>query len=306
MKQVEDKLVSIGLPVFNGGPRVRRAIDSLLNQSYKNFELIISDNASTDNTQEICQNYARQDERVKYFRHDHNLGMVPNFYHSVTGRATGSYFIWTSDDDWWHPNFIATLKAILDNHPECGIALGSLRLVYEDGEPFDEVRFEGLNNPIGMSHSKLFDGMLFKGRALRLFIYGLFRIEVIRKLMWRPVPLVVGPDKILMSEAALITYFYSVPETLIERTVHRQPETERWEGDDYNTALNSARAYRNALMAWCGRLLQSPNLSWQQKTFVLPWKIILLFWVYKKHLLRELWPSSFKLLRRSIKIFNGH
>ena len=91
-------LVSIGMPVYNGEPFVRQAIDSVLAQTYQNLEIIISDNASTDGTIEICQQYAAKDQRIKYFRNPVNFGVYANF-RRVMALATGEYFMWAAIDD---------------------------------------------------------------------------------------------------------------------------------------------------------------------------------------------------------------
>ena len=91
-------LVSIGIPVFNGEDFVRQALDALLAQTYDNLELIISDNASTDRTGEICQEYATRDPRIKYIRNPSNVGLYAN-YRRVVSLATGEYFMWAAVDD---------------------------------------------------------------------------------------------------------------------------------------------------------------------------------------------------------------
>jgi len=101
-------LVSIGMPTYNGSKYIRQALVSLINQSYRNFELIISDNASTDNTQIICKEYQRIDNRIKYIRQEKNVGPIKNF-NSVLKKARGEYFMWASDDDIWYENFIKIL-----------------------------------------------------------------------------------------------------------------------------------------------------------------------------------------------------
>jgi glycosyltransferase involved in cell wall biosynthesis len=92
--------VSIGLPVYNGELFLKTAIDSLLNQSYSNFELIISDNNSTDSTQRICQEYAKNDDRIRYIKQEKNIGPYPNFYF-VLSQSKGKYFMWAAADDFW-------------------------------------------------------------------------------------------------------------------------------------------------------------------------------------------------------------
>lgn len=98
-------LVSIGMPVYNSDSTIKAAIESILNQSLKDFELIISDNASTDRTSEICKQYASLDSRIRYFRQSENIGAAANFKY-VLDTATAKYFMWAAGDDTRTPNFI--------------------------------------------------------------------------------------------------------------------------------------------------------------------------------------------------------
>jgi glycosyltransferase involved in cell wall biosynthesis len=98
-------LVSMGMPVFNGGDSICKALDSLLSQTFTDFELLISDNASTDNTREICERYAQKDERIVYVRQLENKGIGPNFSY-VLKHARGEYFMWTAVDDIWDHGFL--------------------------------------------------------------------------------------------------------------------------------------------------------------------------------------------------------
>src|SRR3989338_4593898 len=101
-------LVSIGLPVFNGGEYLKVAVDALSDFIYSNFELIISDNASTDSTSEICKQYLKADKRVRYYRQSMNIGGIDNFNY-VLEKAQGEYFMWAAHDDRWHKDFIKHL-----------------------------------------------------------------------------------------------------------------------------------------------------------------------------------------------------
>src|SRR5688572_4039391 len=87
----EPPKVSIGMPIYNGEKYIRRALDSLLDQTLTDFELIISDNASTDETRRICLEYASKDERIRYYRNDVTIEAVPNF-NRVLNYASGQYF----------------------------------------------------------------------------------------------------------------------------------------------------------------------------------------------------------------------
>jgi len=104
-QEKQEKLVSIGMPTYNRGYWIREALDSLLSQTYKNFELIISDNASTDNTAEICKEYLKKDKRIKYIRQKEKIGAEENFSF-VLKESKGEYFMWASDDDIWDRKFV--------------------------------------------------------------------------------------------------------------------------------------------------------------------------------------------------------
>jgi glycosyltransferase involved in cell wall biosynthesis len=100
-----DPVVSIGMPVFNGSNSITRAIESLLNQTYTNFELIISDNCSTDNTWDILLKLSNKDDRIKLFHQSKNIGAYQNF-NFVLKKAKGDFFMWAAADDLWDHSFI--------------------------------------------------------------------------------------------------------------------------------------------------------------------------------------------------------
>jgi glycosyltransferase involved in cell wall biosynthesis len=108
-------LVSIGIPVYNGERSINQALDALRAQTYDNLELVISDNASTDSTGEICREYAAKDRRIKYFRNPVNVGLYENFRRVVT-LATGEFFMWAAADDLKPPTAVEhCVQAILGN-----------------------------------------------------------------------------------------------------------------------------------------------------------------------------------------------
>ncbi len=98
LSEIDAPLVTIGMPVYNGAKSIKKALDSLLNQTFTNFELIISDNASTDKTEEICKTYAAKDVRIKYIRQLENIGYVANFKYLLMD-VQGDYFMWAAADD---------------------------------------------------------------------------------------------------------------------------------------------------------------------------------------------------------------
>jgi glycosyltransferase involved in cell wall biosynthesis len=109
--------VSVGMPVFNGEQFIRYALDSLLEQSFSDFELIISDNASIDGTESICREYAARDARIRYVRQPTPLGAWPNF-EFVLSEARGKYFIWAACDDTRSSDFIELNFRFLSENPE--------------------------------------------------------------------------------------------------------------------------------------------------------------------------------------------
>ena len=112
--------VSIGLFVFNSETSIKNALNSLLSQTYTNFELIISDNASTDSTPEICKEYLQKDKRIRFYQQKKNMGPWSNAMF-VLEKAKFGYFMWAATDDIWQPTFIEKNIAVLEsNHNVVG------------------------------------------------------------------------------------------------------------------------------------------------------------------------------------------
>lgn len=122
--------VSIGMPVYNGEKFIREALDSLLAQTFTDFELIISDNASTDGTEAICREYAARDPRIRYVRQSENRGAIANFQF-VLDEAVGEYFMWAAADDVWGERWIEVLLPVAENC-DC-ISFGMLESIDEKG-----------------------------------------------------------------------------------------------------------------------------------------------------------------------------
>jgi len=108
--------LTIGIPVYNGAQFIDSAIDSILDQTYENFRLLISDNASTDGTEAICRAYVEKDERVRYFRNDTNIGAVRN-YNRLFEISQTEYFKWAAHDDVLAPTYLERCIEVLDGRP---------------------------------------------------------------------------------------------------------------------------------------------------------------------------------------------
>lgn len=129
-------LVSIGVPVYNGEESLARTLDCLLGQTYQNIELILSDNASTDATAQICQRYCAQDNRIRYVRQETNLGLHGNWTY-VADQARGEFFMWAAADDFWEPEFIEVLVKKLQAEPEAISAFCPYRLFNKETQEYE-------------------------------------------------------------------------------------------------------------------------------------------------------------------------
>jgi len=118
--------VSIGMPVYNGEKFICKALDSLLSQTFSDFELIISDNASTDNTEALCLEYAACDSRIRYVRQEENQGPLANFQY-VLDEAVGEYFMWAACDDYWEPVCVEKWVYWLDEDVDAVLVFSNMR-----------------------------------------------------------------------------------------------------------------------------------------------------------------------------------
>src|SRR5580658_8950940 len=113
--------LSVGLPVYNSSAYVAQSIDAILGQTFEDFDLIISDNASTDDTGDICRQYVKQDSRVRYFRQPRNVGLAPNHNFCVE-RAQAPLFKWAAGDDLYARDLLEKCVAALDANPKVVLA----------------------------------------------------------------------------------------------------------------------------------------------------------------------------------------
>lgn len=215
--------------MYNGEQYIRRALDSLLAQDYENFELIISDNASTDKTLQICREYAASDKRISIQVNSCNVGSPKNF-RAVLNYAQGEYFMWAAVDDYWLPDFVNALVKELNENPEAGVAMCAVERTWEDGTSFDTIRFSGSRNP----NRKSFLGMalgLATSLKYNLFIYGLFRTRLIKSAL--PIPIIESGDRWFLSQFALSGRFRYVDSVLHIRMHHDKSYQDRYPADEF-------------------------------------------------------------------------
>ena len=202
-------LVSIGMPLYNAERYLRDAIESILAQDYSNFELVISDNASTDATQSICESYATRDKRVIYHRNDRNLGAVWNFNH-VFELARGEYFMWAAHDDSRAPAYLSSCTAAMEARPDAVLCCTEIAFVDENGrrlEPWTDLK--GIR-PVGPT-VRARVGAIARARYWWDY-YGLIRSSVLATM--RPARPVWGFDVILLMDLCLRGPVLLVPQKL--------------------------------------------------------------------------------------------
>ncbi len=286
-------VVSIGLFTKNGAKTIRRSIDSLLAQTFSNFELIISDNVSTDDTERICREYAVRDKRVRHIRQEKGISAVEN-QTFVLNAAYGKYFMWASDDDYWAPNFIEVLFKKLEENPEYNVAMGSYDIVWTNGNLKYKVLLSGDLDVTNQTHEKVFKKMMFDS-PIHVFIYGLYRKDFLLKIM-RRFPSCSRPDRIMMCEVALSSRFYAVEPTLFYKVRADTPITKRnnYRGDPMARAFSARFARTRYFLTLPFWLLSSRVIPLSHKRFILPnW--FKLIWLHKRLILNE-WKNAFKLV----------
>ncbi len=219
--------VSIGLPVYNGERYLAETLDSLLAQTFKDFELVISDNGSTDRTEEICRSYAARDSRIRYYRSDTNRGAAWN-HNRVFELSSGEYFKWQCHDDLCHPEFLEKCVSVLDREPSAVLCYSQFVRIDEKGslverevwgqEPVASSAVKGTARP----HQR-FRSLIHRRDSCEE-IYGVMRPSVARQT--RLIGNYTQSDDNFLAELALRGNFCEVPEPLYYYRLHPQKSTE--------------------------------------------------------------------------------
>ncbi|QRP45444.1 glycosyltransferase family A protein [Amycolatopsis sp. FDAARGOS 1241] len=205
--------LTIGLPVYNGEEFLGEALDALLGQTYEDFELIISDNASADATEEICRQYAGKDARIRYVRQARNIGATPN-HNVLLDLARGELFKWASHDDLYGRELIAKCVEALDERPDVIVAHSHQAII--DGDGAVTVPLEYVHKTDSPRPSVRFKSLLFEPGGDDF--YGVMRTDVLRRVT--PMDSYHHADRTYVAELALHGPFYQVPELLYFRRDH--------------------------------------------------------------------------------------
>lgn len=213
--------VSIGVAVYNGERFLAETLDSLLAQTYRDFELIICDNCSTDCTEQICRSYVDRDPRVRYHRNAQNIGAPRNFNLAFT-LSRGEYFKWSGADDLCAPEMLERCMAVLDQRPEVVLAYPKTRLIDENGASLGD-HDDRLDLRFETPHKRL--SLLLWNIWLCNAVFGVVRSSAMKRTECFGV--YPNSDLVLLVELVLQGLFVEVPERLFFRRFHA-PSVQRY------------------------------------------------------------------------------
>ncbi len=265
-----EPLVTVGIPVFNGAPGIERAVRSVLAQTYQNIEMLVLDNASTDDTGRICRALAEEDRRVRYICNDSNIGQNPNF-RRVFELSSGSLFRWMGADDWLEPTCIEASVERMVAMPTAVLVSTYQQHVAADGRVLAaEHTGRRPDQPSAVSRLR---AMLFLLRGSSLWIdpvYSLMRSESLgRTDLIRPERF---GDQILACEVSLLGPFAHVPAVLSNRgyealprgrAAHRQYSGGSDKGWRDRLDGNTQRVQMTATL--CRLIWTKPDLAWWER-----------------------------------------
>lgn len=297
-------LISIGIPVYNGEKFLSSAIDSILGQTFRDFELIISDNGSTDHTGEICEKYAANDERIRYYRYDHNRGAAWNFNNTFK-LATGRYFKWAAADDICEPIYLESCLKASQSDPEAVLAFSRGNGIDDQGTPIKGLVLDDYlsltSSDPRMRYHALMEMFQRSGNLVSgwrgTYIFGLIQSDALRKT--RLIGNYIGADTTLLIELILLGKFCEVPDYQLFMRRHDQsfswPQAETASKQEF---YDPATKNRISLQSWTGlqkaasSIIRSP-VSFRHKLDLLKSVVKEIFWQKK-----ELWSELVSELKR--------
>lgn len=274
MRSSTSPTISVGMPVYNGARYLREAIDCVLAQTFGDFELIISDNASTDGTEAICRDYAKRDTRIVYIRNEQNIGAAGN-YNQLFHRSTAPYFRWFNSDDLSSPLLHEKCLAVLEAHPQASMAYGKTDIVDGQGQLIEHYDDNlDLRQPAAAQRLVEF----FRVVGLTNAIYGLIRRSALSRTGLMGNGRFPAADTILMAELAIQGTIIEIPEMLFSRRMHEQASSwdrkssavqqQFWQGRNTRFVMPT---FKRELALWQAVAYAEASVAerWQMRSYVL-------------------------------------
>jgi len=296
-KKSRTPAVSIGLPVFNGETYLSQALDSLLGQTFPDFELIISDNASTDGTEQICREYQGKDPRIIYHRQSENKGAAAN-YNYVFQVSRARYFKWAAADDLCGPEMLEQCVTILDSHPDIVLCYPKTSIIDERGHVIRAYDDQWkLSSP---EPTERFCSLLRQLQECNA-VFGLIRSDVLTRT-----PLIgnyIHSDSCLLVELSLHGRFHELPERSFYRREHPEASSVDRSIDKQLEFFDPALLNKIVLQQW-RRLWESLRSVWRvpialQSRIALSGQLALFLVRRRRMFLKELVYAGRKLVRRT-------
>jgi len=282
-------LVTVAVPVYNGERFLRQCLDSLLSQTYRDFVLVISDNASTDRTREICEGYAKADPRVRYHRNAVNIGLYGNF-NLLLGMVRTPYVKLASADDFWAPAMLADAMAEMQRDPSLVLCHPRAVLVDEGGR---EIRRYEKSLPLMEDDPSVRFRRVLTELGLVNQLMGVIRTDAVRSML----PLMKQPpaDSVFLAELCLYGKIKELPSFQYFRRFHEECSSWDRKSESHQLKRVSGGTRRVRLATWkyhwglVRRLLHSP-LGLRAKLGLLGFLARRAAWD-RSALMRELWPA---------------
>lgn len=250
--------VSIGLPVYNGASYLQDAISSVLAQDYADFELVISDNASTDETSAICRSAAEKDSRIRYVRQPENIGAIRN-YQAVLDMARGRYFKWAAHDDLLESGFISACVDALEQDPGLILAYPSTVLIDAEGQA-SECYIDRLDSDDEDPVLRFAQWMKW-GNHLCNPIFGLMPRDQLEKC--RPMGAYAGSDHVFLAEIALAGRCKRLPVGYMLRRLHGGMSSQSQVGSLAVAGWMSGQSLRGLRFRWWRLLREYGTAIWR-------------------------------------------
>ena len=220
-QQAHIPTVTIGMPVYNGEQYIREALDSVLTQTFTDFELTISDNASTDNTEAICREYAGKDVRIKYIRQPGNIGGFNNFNYLLE-HARGNYFTWLAHDDYLDASFLEVIVLYLDEHDDVVLCSGDFAVVNGANVPQRTIALDEVRDHKEWTNARR--NFFTYSTNITVLIYGVYRLSIMRAYNLSPQPglmgMGLGCEYSILTKLAMLGRIVALPHVLRTYRIH--------------------------------------------------------------------------------------
>ena len=292
------------MPVYNGERYLEITLDSILAQTFTDFELVISDNGSTDRTQQICESYAARDDRVKYHRNPQNIGIAPNF-NRVFHLCTGEYFKWTDYDDILAPEFLEKCVQGLDQHPRAACCYPKTRLIDERGEKIKD--FDPPKDASSPQPHLRFKSLILDPDHIVSQASGLMRADLVGKtVMHGSYPC---SDEVFLAHLSLLGDFVELPDRLFYYRIHAKQSTKGVKASERSRVyfFDASLQGQVVLIKWlyfkdCLTAIHTSPISFSQKILCY---LYMVRWLFVIKNLRSITKDLLLAIHKKIHIFPG-